>query len=163
MNCKKAEKLILLEASGELSSKKLTELNKHLSGCKSCRKFQKFTNVAMCPTDMEEPTAKSIQNVLRAARQNAPQQASHRNIPLLVLKPALGLTAVVAIALQLLPSNPEAPLSQPVATSDNMVIVMNDAQFLEPEDQVVNVMYEGLSEDDLAFNFLMTYEGESDS
>ena len=41
-----------------------------------------------------------------------------------------------------------------------MEIDVTDVQLLTPEDQVVSVMYDGLSEDDLAFNFLMTFEEE---
>jgi hypothetical protein len=40
-----------------------------------------------------------------------------------------------------------------------MVFTVTETQLLDPDDQVVSVMYEGLSEDDLAFNFLMTYPG----
>ena len=39
-----------------------------------------------------------------------------------------------------------------------MEVVVTEGQLLEPDDQFVNVMYSGLSEDDLAFNFLMTYD-----
>ncbi len=39
-----------------------------------------------------------------------------------------------------------------------MEFVVTETQLLSAEDQIVSVMYEGLSDDDLAFNFLMTYE-----
>jgi hypothetical protein len=38
-----------------------------------------------------------------------------------------------------------------------MVYTVTETQLLDPDDQVVSIMYDGLSEDDLAFNFLMTY------
>ena len=38
-----------------------------------------------------------------------------------------------------------------------MVFTATETQLLDPDDQVVGVMYDGLSEDDLAFNFLTTY------
>ena len=37
---------------------------------------------------------------------------------------------------------------------------VTETQLLDSEDQVVSIMYDGLSEDDLAFNFLMTYRDD---
>jgi len=39
-----------------------------------------------------------------------------------------------------------------------MELEVTNTQMMESEDQIVDVMYSGLSEDDLAFNFFMTFE-----
>ena len=159
MNCKKAEKHILLQDSGELGTRKTVALEKHLSECKPCQEFKQIlTSATQSLSITEEPAVKSMQNVLRAARQNTPSRPHH--IPLMVLKPALGLSLAVLIGLNILSNKGPETTSTP--SQKSMVLVMNDTQFLEPEDQVVSIMYDGLSDDDLAFNFLMTYEEDSD-
>ena len=142
MKCRKAEKTMLLQGSGEVSSRKAAGLGKHLDRCASCRGFRRALTVSEnVYSPVEEPGLKTLQNVLRAARMNA-------RIP--GLKPVLATAASLAIVLGVFLSN---------ISSDEvgMIYTVTETQLLDPDDQVVSVMYEGLSEDDLAFNFLMTY------
>ena len=148
MKCQKAEKLILLQDSGELAAPRETALSAHLRECAPCREFRH----AMVESQefyqaMEKPPAKAVQNVLREARLNAPEK---KTFALFTWKPALAMAASIAVVLGL--------LLVPGGDKVGMELVVTETQLLESEDQIVSVMYEGLSEDDLAFNFLMTYE-----
>lgn len=157
MKCQRAEKLILLRDADELGSRRAAALEEHLNTCSSCREFAKLMTESMRGVNInEEPSLRAVQNVLRAARQRAP--AASRSVPVLMLKPALGFTAAIMIGLAVFSqyggNNTETVIP---AASNGMVLVVNDTQFLEPADQVIDVMYSGLSNEDLAFNFLMTY------
>ena len=147
MKCYKAEKSVLLLDSGELSTRKSVVLEEHLHTCASCREFRRTLvepDNLYAPAD--EPSLKTLQNVLRETRLNAPNR---KHMRILGLKPVLAM-ASLAIVLGIFLSNVS---SDKVA----MVFTATETQLLDPDDQVVGVMYDGLSEDDLAFNFLMTY------
>jgi hypothetical protein len=88
-----------------------------------------------------------VQNVLREARLNVPEK---KTFALFAWKPVLAMAASIAVVLGL--------LMVPDGNKVGMELVVTETQLLNSEDQAVSVMYEGLSEDDLAFNFLMTYE-----
>lgn len=149
MKCNDAEKLILLQDSGELSGKRIAALDIHLGACESCRGFVQFLAESAKGVDIgEEPPVKIVQNVLRAARTSAPEK---KHVSIFGLKPALSMAACLVILAGLLVGHFNR-------NRVGLELFMTDAQLLEPEDQVVSVMYEGLSEDDLAFNFLMTYD-----
>ncbi|MDH3981901.1 MAG: hypothetical protein OES84_03260 [Kiritimatiellaceae bacterium] len=149
MKCQNAEKLILLKDSGEIKPEQNRVLKSHLSECEACRQFQQVLSKSLNTFQtMEEPSAKVMQNVLRVARVNAPEkELTH----LFGLKPALATAASLLIALGILFAtfNPDKV---------GMEFVITKTQLLESEDQIVSVIYDGFSEDDLAFNFLMTYE-----
>ena len=147
MKCYKAEKSMLLHDSGELSARKSGVLAEHLHTCASCREFRRALvepETLYAPAD--EPSLKTLQNVLRETRLNAPNR---KHVRIFGLKPVLAM-ASLAIVLGIFLSNVS---SDKVA----MVFTATETQLLDPDDQVVGVMYDGLSEDDLAFNFLMTY------
>jgi predicted anti-sigma-YlaC factor YlaD len=148
MKCKHAEKSILLKDSGELTPHQTGALAEHLDECTSCRAFERGlleSKTAFSPAD--EPNLKSLQNVLREARRNAPDR---KHVKIFGLKPVLAMASSLAILLGIFLSN---------VSPDEVGLVFNvtETQLLDPDDQVVSVMYDGLSEDDLAFNFLMTY------
>ncbi len=148
MKCNEAEKTILLQNSGEPASRKNEALVAHLQTCASCRTFQH----ALEETDRicslaDEPSLKIVQNVLRQARLNAPNR---KKVRIFGLKPVLAMASSVAIALVVF-------LTTVSHDKVGMVFTVTETQLLDPDDQVVCVMYDGLSEDDLAFNFLMTY------
>ncbi len=151
MKCYKAEKSILLQDSGELGNTKTASLEKHLAHCAACRQFRQALQASTSVFgEQAEPSAKSVQNVLRAARINVPVRK-----PWYIRgwKPELATVAAslfIAVGLFLGYYNPNRVGLEMLVTS---------AQLLNAEDQVISVMYDGLSEDDLAFNFLMTYEG----
>lgn len=150
MKCYKAEKAVLLQGSGELSARKSGVLAEHLHTCASCREFQHTLvepETLYAPTD--EPSQKTLENVLRETRLNAPNR---KHVRIFGLKPVLAM-ASFAIVLGIFLSNVS---SDKVA----MVFTATETQLLDPDDQVVGVMYDGLSEDDLAFNFLMTYRDD---
>ena len=148
MKCNKAEKTILLQDSGKLAPRKSKALAEHLHGCASCRGFQQALLESQNLYSLaNEPSLKTLQNVLRQARLNAPDR---KQVRIFGLKPVLAMASSLAIILGIILSN---------TSSDKvgMVFTVTETQLLDPADQVVNVMYDGLSEDDLAFNFLMTY------
>lgn len=154
MKCLEAEKSILLQDSRELGDAKTRDLVQHLSGCEACRHFKNAVIESANSFSIQyEPPLKVVQDVMRTARINAPTK--RKRMPILVLKPAFAMVAAVVIGLGLFFSN-----TKPAENRD-MVLVVTDTQLLEPEDQVVSIIYDGLSEDDLAFNFLMTYEDDA--
>lgn len=148
MKCNEAEKTMLLKESGELAARKAGALVAHLHDCASCREFQHALLEAesRC-TCTEQPSLKTMQNVLREARLHAPDR---KQVRIFGLKPVLAMASSLAIILGVVLSN---------VTPDKvgMVFTVTETQLLDADDQVVSVMYDGLSEDDLAFNFLMTY------
>jgi predicted anti-sigma-YlaC factor YlaD len=148
MKCHKAEKTMLLRDSGERSSRKSEVLAEHLHNCSSCREFQHaLVESETLYSLADEPSLKTMQNVLREARLHAPDR---KHIRIFGLKPVLAMASSLAIVLGIFLSN---------VSSDKvgMIFTVTETQLLDPDDQVVGVMYDGLSEDDLAFNFLMTY------
>lgn len=149
MKCHEAENYILLQDSGELPTDKTNALAAHLHDCEPCRKFQ-FTLLQSHTAFevQEEPSVKAIQNVLREARLNGPDKKKAR---IFQWKPALAMAASLVIALGLF-------LATVSPDKVGMEFVVTETQLLESQDQLVSVMYSGVSEDDLAFNFLMTYE-----
>ena len=149
MKCNEAEKLVLLQDSGELAGNQADILSGHLEECKNCRNFQQsIAKTGLAFQNMEEPSAKVVQNILREARLNAPHRKPSR---IFGLKPALAMAASAMIGLGLF-----FTVFSPGKVGMELVVTEN--QLLDSEDQFVNVMYSGLSEDDLAINFLMTYE-----
>ncbi len=149
MKCQDAEKLLLLQDSGELSGGKAKLLRVHLQECEPCRQFQSMLIEAQSTfAAVEEPGVKAMQNVLREARLYAPEK---KHLKIFSWKPALAMAASLMIGLGFfsLTLRPDKV---------GMEFVVTETQLLDAEDQVVDVMYSGLSEDDLAFNFLMTYE-----
>ena len=142
---------MLLRDSGERSSRKDGALAAHLHGCASCRAFRHaLAQSGSLYSLTDGPSLKTVQNVLREARRNAPENKHKRFFG---LKPALAMASSLAIALGIFLSN---------VSSDKvgMIFTVTETQLLDPADQVVSVMYDGLSEDDLAFNFLMTYRDD---
>ena len=150
MKCPDAEKWMLLQDSGEMPFKRENELAAHLHDCEPCQRFQHalIESRAVCGPS-EEPSAPALQKVLREARLSAPEKARR---PLWVLKPALAAVAACVIALGLFFTafGPEKV---------GMELVVTETQLMESDDQMVSVMYDGYSDDDLAFSFLMTYDG----
>ena len=150
MKCEKAEQLILLQSSGEMAEKMTHPLAAHLHDCDPCRQFQHaLIESEQAFHSAEEPPVKIIQNILREVRQNVPEKKTAK---ILTLRPMLAMAASLLIALGLFFT---------VFSPDQvgMELVVTETQLLNSTDQIVSVMYEGLSEDDLTFNFLMTYEG----
>ena len=145
MKCNEAEKFILLQASGELGAAQICKLENHLACCEYCRRFEQLLQESSHAISFEmEPSNTAVQNVLRAARLHAPE---HRSLRVFSLKPALAMAASAAILLGIF-------LGRYQPNRVGMELTVTDAQLLEPEDQVVSVMYDGLSGDNLAFNFL---------
>ncbi|RKX40599.1 MAG: hypothetical protein DRP64_12415 [Verrucomicrobia bacterium] len=154
MKCTEAEKLVLLQDSGELAGNRANILSAHLNECENCREFQQSiveSRVTFQAT--EEPGIKVVQDVLREARRLASEKKPAR---IFGLKPALAMAASVLIGLGIF-------FSAFGPGRVGMELDMTETQLLESEDQIVSVMYSGLSEDDLAFNFLMTYEGNGEN
>lgn len=151
MKCSEAEKNILLQDSGEWGSRNEGSLAAHLHDCESCRRFQHALVASQDQfSEMHEPSIKAVQNVLREARLNAPEKK--RFLFSGAFKPALAMAAAGIIGMGLFFS-----FTSPGQVG--MELVVSESQLLETEEQIVDLMYSGFSEDDLAFNFLMTFEG----
>jgi hypothetical protein len=152
MKCNEAEKWILLQDSNEMVAKHAGALAAHLHDCEPCRRFQHALVEAQNISQPDsEPSETILANIKREARKLAPEIKRSK---IIVWKPALVTAASLMIALGVFFSN----------TSPDTIgleLLMSDTELLNMNDQVVSVMYSGLSEDDLAFNFLMTYEEES--
>ena len=151
MKCTEAEKWILLQDSGERSEQHGHALVAHLHDCEACQRFQHvLTETHSIALPAEEPSEALLNNIKREARLRAPEP---KKSLLIYWKPALATAASVMIALGLFFT---------VYSPDRvgLELVMSDTELLDTQDQAISVMYAGLSEDDLAFNFLMTYEEE---
>lgn len=149
MRCPEIEKLILLQDAGKLSAARAEKLAAHLLGCADCRDFQQALRaVRTVPDVLEEPGAAVVNNVLREARCRAPQS---RRVVHFGLKPALAMAASLVIALGLF-----LTANQPGKVGLELEVTAR--QLMDSEDQIVDVMYGGLSEDDLVFNFAMTFD-----
>ena len=122
----------------------------HLHDCDPCRQFQHILIESQYATQsMEEPSTKVMQNILREARLNAPAMKPAK---IFMLRPLVGIAASLLIGLSLF-------FTAFSPDKVGMELVVSETQLLDSTDQIVSVMYSGLSEDDLAFNFLMTYSG----
>ncbi len=151
MKCNEVEKWILLKDSNEYSSRKGKALGAHLSGCESCQRFQHaLTEACGSVLATEEPSEAILNNIKREARRQAPEQ---KKAILIYWKPTLATAASIMIALGLF-------LSASSPERVGLELVMSDTELLNTQDQAISAMYDGLSEDDLAFNFLMTYDEE---
>lgn len=149
MKCHDAENWIILQDSGEIPAKREHALAAHLHDCAPCRQFQfALIESQQIFQPLEEPSIKTVQNVLREARLNTPQK---KQVSIWSLKPAIATAVAAVIGLGLF-------FGALTSNKIGMELVMTEAQLLTAEDQVSSVMYNGLSEDDFAFNFLMTYE-----
>jgi hypothetical protein len=153
MKCNQAGKLILLRDSGELAARHEGALAAHLHNCESCCRLQHalLESKSLFPAG-EEPSATVLNNVKREARRCAPAAKPARIIH---WKPALAMAASVVIGAGIFFSafHPD---------SVGLELLMSETDLLDTPDQVVSVMYSALSEDDLAFNFLMTYDEEAE-
>ena len=149
MKCQNAEKRILLQDSGELPARHTNALAAHLHDCEPCRKFQ-YTLIESqhACRSLEEPPATALQNVLREARLNAPEK---KHAASRVLKPAVAMAASLVIGLGVF-------FSAFGPDKVGLELVFTETQLLNASDQISSVMYSGLSDDDLAFNFLLSYE-----
>ena len=152
MKCNEAEKWILLQGSEELASKYAGTLAAHLHDCGPCRRFQHALVEAQDVFQPgTEPAEFVLTNIKREARKLAPETKRGR---IIYWKPALAMAASLMIALGIFFSSTQSD-------TVGLELVMTEIELLDTSDQIVSVMYSGLSEDDLAFNFLMTYEEES--
>ena len=152
MKCSEAEKQILLRDSGEWAKKNRNALLSHLRRCGECRRFQHALLEARDGFQtLEEPSHTVLNNIKREARKRAPEPSQAK---ILHWKPVLAMAASAMIGLGLF-----LTAFQPDRVG--MEFEMSETELLDSQGQLVNIMYSGLSDDDLAFNFLMTYDGET--
>jgi hypothetical protein len=148
MKCNEAEKSILLNDSGELSQKYGSALTTHLDHCISCQSFRNMLIEAReISFASEEPSETVLNTIKREARRIAPETKREKTH---YWKPALAMAASFMLLTGLFFST-----GRPDRVG--LELVMSDTELLGTHDQIVSVMYDGLSDDDLAFNFLMTY------
>ena len=149
MKCNEAEKLILLQDSGEIAKKETGALAAHLHGCDPCRRFQHAMVEAQDVFQAaREPSATVLHNVKREARWLAPEKTAQT----FVLRPVLAIAASILIGFGI--------FFTVFRDTVGLELMMTETELLDAPDQIVSVMYDGLTEDDLAFNFLMTYDEE---
>ncbi|RLA59613.1 MAG: hypothetical protein DRQ89_13825 [Epsilonproteobacteria bacterium] len=149
MKCNKAEKWVLLKDSGELATQHGGALAAHLNNCEACRRFQHALVVAQDGFQtVEEPSVALLNNINRETRRLAPEP---KQTKILYWKPAIAMAASVMIGLGIF-------FTAFRPDTIGLELIVTEMQMLDTQDQIVSVMYSGLSEDDLAFNFLMTYE-----
>ncbi len=154
MKCTEAEKLILLRDSGELDGKQAGMLSSHLRSCGKCRQFgETLTQSREIFQPLEEPPVAVLDEIKREARRLAPQG---KQAKILYWKPALAMAASVLIGLGFF-------FGHVRPNRGGLELVLTETELLAPADQAIDIMYGGLSDDDLAFNFLMTYEEKSES
>jgi len=152
MKCNEAEKWVLLQDSGECASHKSGALAAHLHDCEPCRRFQHALMESRNAFEtLAEPPEAIVNTVKREIRKRVPKS---KKAEIIYWKPVLAVAASVMIALGLF-----FTVFRPDRVG--LELVMDETQLFDTSSQVVSVMYSGLSEDDLAFNFLMTYEGGS--
>ncbi len=152
MKCNNAEKLLLLQDSGELTNQQLGKLLTHIHNCEDCRSFQQaIVEIQENVQTRELPSETILNNIKREARKLAPQNKSFK---IIYWKPAFALAASAMIGLGLF-------FSTYYPNRIGLELVMTETELFDIQDQIVSIMYSGLSEDDLAFNFLMTYEEET--
>ncbi len=150
MKCNEAEKLILLQDSGEMAKKKRSGLTTHLHDCKPCHRFQHTvmeSQEAFKATD--EPPIAVLNHVKREARWLAPEKGRK----ILIFNPAVALAAALLIGLGVF-------FSTLRYNQIGLELILTETELLDTSDQIVRVMYNGLTEDDLAFNFIMTFDEE---
>ena len=149
MKCNKAEKWVLLKDSGELTTRHEGALVAHLHDCEACRRFQHALVAAQDGSQIvAEPSVALLNNIKRETRRLAPEP---KQAKILYWKPAVAMAASVMIGLGIF-------FTTFRPDTVGMELIVTEMQMLDTQDQIVGVMYSGLSEDDLAFNFLMTYE-----
>ena len=149
MNCKKAEQSILLKDSGEILQQELSALAEHLSTCTPCQQFEQILSSSHQEFQAsDEPSHDAIDQILRQARIEAPTK---KRAKIWILKPAIAIAASLTIGVGLFFGswNPNKV---------GMEWVITESQILSTDDQLASIMNGGFSEDDLAFNFLMTYD-----
>ena len=152
MKCNEAEKWLIIEDSGENSGKHGGALAAHLHDCEACRRFQHALEESREVFEtLNGPTDAVLNNIKHEASRLVP---ASRHTEIRYWKPALAMAASVMIGLGLFLS---------VFRPDHvgLELVMTETDLFNTQDQIVSVMYSGLSEDDLAFNFLMTYDEET--
>ena len=153
MKCNEAKNQILLKESNELSKKREFLLLSHLQTCAECRQFKETLIQSQAIFQpLEEPPIAVLNEIKREARRSAPRS---KQIKTLHWKPALAMAASALIGLGLF-------FSHTRPSTGGLELVLTETELLAPADQTIDVMYSGLSDDDLAFNFLMTYEEASE-
>jgi len=153
MKCSEAKNQILLQDTGEQAKKQIEALLSHLRKCDECRQFQEqLPLIRKNFQPLEEPPVAVLNEIKREARRLAPEGKQAKT---LYWKPALAMAASVLIGLGIFLGNVHP-------NRVGLELVLTETELLAPADQAIDIMYGGLSDDDLAFNFLMTYEEESE-
>jgi len=143
MTCEKTKNQILLEDTARLSA----EVSTHLKQCESCRDFQQIVTQSkkiFLPAD--QPSEALVDQIKNEAQRLAPSRSLKiwRR-----LRPTLAMAASFAILLGFVLTN--TPQTEGISG-----LTLNETDLLNSQDQLLNVTTESFSEDDLAFNFMMT-------
>ncbi len=73
ISCEKAQKLMLLEASGELDTQRAAILRRHVSSCRNCAKYPETAESVAAAvrqaTGDQRPDRSAVQSILRDAKQ----------------------------------------------------------------------------------------------
>ena len=145
MTCENIKNQILLKDTAALSSEVLA----HIKQCQSCHEFQqtlKQSQHLFQPAD--QPSEALLNEVKREARRQTPSRSLHiwRR-----LRPLLASAASITILLGIVfTRHPQQKI--------NPAIPFAEIEILDAQDQVASAVNESFSEDELAFNFIMTYD-----
>lgn len=107
MNCRQAERWILMETSGELTARRRRRLARHRAGCDRCGQFATDTRTltarAADALPAAEPSQRVLVNIRREARVHASGPGRHgprlRILPLPWQNPVAGLAYAMALVL----------------------------------------------------------------
>jgi len=145
MTCENIKNQILLKEPAALSPEVLA----HIKRCSSCQEFQQTLSQSQHlfqPTD--QPSEALLNKIKHEARRQVPSHSLHiwRR-----LRPLLATAASVTILLGIvLTRHPQQKI--------NPAIPFAEIELLDAQDQVASAVNESFSEDELAFNFVMTYD-----
>jgi anti-sigma factor RsiW len=147
MKCSDYEKQMLLYESQELPPRERRQLESHLKTCASCCSFLHLLQKSV-QEPADEPSIDCLHTVNEMLRQKAPL----RSRPIHLRRRAIAIAASLLIGLGLF------ALLYP-QEKVGLELTLRDTQLLEMDEQLVESIYLSLTEDDLAFNFLMMSDG----
>ncbi len=104
MNCRRAEKWLLLREAGELAPRKRLRLEKHLAGCAPCRAYradlERVLAAARRSLPAGAPAAQTLAAIREAARAEvAARPAAARSWNAALWNPALAAAAIILLCL----------------------------------------------------------------
>ena len=159
MNCKLAQRLMLLEESGEIQARRLQRLEKHLAGCRVCRDVRAADRMVMDAVRTGLPSAEPGAAVLARIRAEAAARGVGRELMFMPAMPRLLAYAALFVALlagayALMPRENAASRIEEVGAITAMMghepeVAAGDAESLSSDEQLAVLARQLLSLEDL--------------